>query len=134
MVEGVLGLVVKDGKFLLGIEAKNVPNKGKWRLLGGKLERGENAVHAFEREVMEEADIRVKVVKSLGHKKGTYVPIKLHIVLSEYLEGEPSPAVREIRQLKYFSLEEIKNIEMDSVSREVFEELESRISIDGSVF
>ena len=54
-----MGLIEKEGKI-----------KGKWRLLGGKLEEGENSVDAMVRESFEEAGIKIEVVSFLGKIKG----------------------------------------------------------------
>lgn len=121
-MKGVMAIVKNNDKFLLGIEAKDSPAKGKWRLLGGKLEAGESAQKALERELAEEAGISVNILKRLGTRQGDYLPIEIAIYLTEYAEGTLKPRLEEIEELRYFSLTEIKDLELDNISRSVFDE------------
>lgn len=123
-----MGLIEKDGKFLFGIEAKEVPYKGKWRLLGGKLDGDENAEEAMVRESMEESGVKIKVIGFLGEIKceGDKGDIIVEMCYSKWVSGEPKPAPREIGILKWFNLEEAKKIDKDMVSAKALELFEKK--------
>jgi len=59
------GLVVREGKILLIKRGKN-PEKGKWAIPGGYIERDETVEEACLREVLEETGIVGKVVSLMG--------------------------------------------------------------------
>ncbi|HII72009.1 TPA: NUDIX domain-containing protein [Candidatus Woesearchaeota archaeon] len=121
-MKGVLGVIKKDGKFLLGTEAQEKPWKGKWRLLGGQVEEGESVQEALIRELDEEAAITIIVGSEVCIRKGDLKPIDIHILMAEHTAGALVPKLDEVGELRYFSIEEIQNLEMDNVSRSVFEE------------
>lgn len=124
-----MGLIEKNGKFLFGIEAKDGPSKGKWRLLGGKLEEGENAFEAMVRESLEEASIKIEVKEFLGKIKGDIHPdIIVHMCYSKWISGELKAAPREINLLKWFTLEEAKRLDKDMISTEAVNLFANKIS------
>ena len=116
MRKGIMGLIEKDGKFLFGIESKDSHIKGKWRLLGGKLEGDETSEDAMIRECMEEANIQVEIDKSLGHVQIMQRDIVIYLCHSNWISGEPDPKLNEIGKLEWFSLEETKKLDKDPVS------------------
>lgn len=115
-MKGVMGLIERDGEFLFGIESKDSPIKGKWRLLGGKLEGNENSEQAMIRECLEEANIHVAVQKFLGNVRIEINDITIDLCHSKFISGIPEPKLNEISKLHWFSLEEAKKIEKDKVS------------------
>lgn len=56
--KGTLGIISKNGKFLLGKRA-NRPYKGLWCAFGGKVEKGETPEKALKRELFEELGIKI---------------------------------------------------------------------------
>ncbi len=121
----------KEGKFLLGVESKETPIKGQWRLLGGKVDENETLEMAVHREIYEEAGISVKIIKQLGERKAytwkDHKPLTVHIYLSDQMQGQPIPKLNEIGELKYFSLEESIGLDLDNISRSAFDEYKSII-------
>lgn len=115
-MKGVMGLIEKDGKFLFGIESKNSPIKGKWRLLGGKLEGNESSSQAMIRECLEEAQIQVAVQKFFGNVWIGLRDITIDLCHSKLVSGNPVPKLNEISNLQWFTLEEAKKLDKDRVS------------------
>lgn len=115
-MKGIMGLIEKDGKFLFGIESKDCPFKGKWRLLGGKLEQGETYEQAMIRECLEEASIKVQVEKSLGNVMIAQKDLTINLCHARWASGNPKPKLDEISNLKWFSLEEARSLDKDDVS------------------
>ena len=62
-----VGAVVHDthGRLLL-IRRGHEPSKGKWSLPGGRVEPGETAAQAVEREVLEETGLAVRAGEPVG--------------------------------------------------------------------
>jgi ADP-ribose pyrophosphatase YjhB (NUDIX family) len=58
---GVGGVVIKEGRALLILRGSE-PLKGEWSIPGGMLELGETLEQGVERELLEEAGLRVRVV------------------------------------------------------------------------
>jgi ADP-ribose pyrophosphatase YjhB (NUDIX family) len=115
---GCGGVVIRDGKALL-IRRGHEPGRGWWQIPGGYVEHDEVITDAVEREVLEEAGVRARVVEVLGlrHSVGgpgsiggpssnVYVMFQL-----EPLEGEPAGDGDEITGAGYFSMEEIAGMD-----------------------
>lgn len=115
-MKGIMGLIEKDEKFLFGIESKDSHIKGKWRLLGGKLEQDETSEQAMIRECMEEANINVELTRSLGHVQIKKRDIVIYLCHAKWMSGEVEPKLNEVGKLEWFSLEEAKKLDKDSVS------------------
>lgn len=64
---GVGGVVIRNDKVLL-IRRGHEPGRGWWQLPGGYAEWDESIVQAVEREVLEEAGVRARVVEVLGFR------------------------------------------------------------------
>ena len=67
-VKTTLAYIESEGNYLLlhRVKKKNDLNEGKWIGVGGKIEEGESMVHAFKREIKEEAGLDVKAYSYLG--------------------------------------------------------------------
>lgn len=60
---GVKALIIRDGKFL--VMHNNGVKDDLWELPGGRMEFGETAEEALERELMEETGLKVKPLRLL---------------------------------------------------------------------
>ncbi|MBS1595566.1 MAG: NUDIX domain-containing protein [Bacteroidetes bacterium] len=99
---GVGGIIVNDEhKILLLLRNKN-PEKGCWSIPGGRVEFGEDVEDAIKREVKEELNISVEIVRLLRVTNHILEDKKVHWL---------SPAF----ELKYKS-GELMNCEPDSHS------------------
>lgn len=64
----VYAIVEKDGKYVV-LHRKNKNNKDEYRLAGGGVDDGEDNVTAIKRELIEELNMNVEIIKSLGSYK-----------------------------------------------------------------
>ncbi len=119
-LRGVIGIVERDGKYLFGLESKDSPIKGKWRLLGGKLEGYENAEQAMIRECREEAGIEVRVNGFLGNANGTLRDIAIDVCYGQYISGNLNPKLDEISEAGWFTFDETLLMDIESLSRCMF--------------
>lgn len=112
---GVGGVVIRDGKVLL-IRRGHEPGRGWWQLPGGYAESDEPITTAIEREVLEEAGVRAKVVEVLGFRHsvggngsigGTSTNVYIFFRLEPDLDCEPFCDEDEITGAAFFAPEEL---------------------------
>jgi 8-oxo-dGTP pyrophosphatase MutT (NUDIX family) len=121
----VKGIVIDDyGRVLLTKE-----DNGKWEILGGGLEHNEDPIEGLKREIYEETGLKVTyvspspkyfiTVKRLGYE--TYVANVIYEVKLESLDFKPS---EECQELRFFSVEEMKQVELFPNTQKLMEILE----------
>lgn len=114
---GVGALVVKEDKILLVRRAQE-PGKGKWTNPGGYIEQLEAIQDTVQREVMEECGVQaiVKNVVALRDQPRSihnlYVAFKM-----EYVSGEPAPDNVEVDAAGFFTLQELKSMDVASFTQ-----------------
>ncbi|GAB4049444.1 (deoxy)nucleoside triphosphate pyrophosphohydrolase [Spirosoma litoris] len=89
MIDVVAGIVWKDGQVLLARRGKQKHLAGKWEFPGGKIEFGESAENALERELSEELGISTRTGNYFDTSVHQYptVSIKLLAYNSIYISG-----------------------------------------------
>ncbi len=118
----VVALITNEKNEIL-LARRNEPSlphaHNKWEFIGGGINFAESPEAAIIREVKEEASVDVEVIrllpKVLSHiwnlEKGQQQILLLHYEC-KIIGGTLSPGLdEEISELKYFSLEEIKNLD-----------------------
>lgn len=121
--------MIENGKILLVKRAFD-PGAGKWSVPGGLVELGEKLSEACAREAEEETGLRVQVLELINVfdmiEKEESGKIKYHYVLVEFLakpvSGELKPNV-EVAELRWFTREETKSLEMTRTARRAIDEL-----------
>jgi len=107
----------EDGRILLTRRTDN----GQWCLPGGRMESGESAAEACEREVLEETGLNVRVKRLVGvysHPDQLVVypdGNKAHVVALHFeadITGGEIGLSNETTDFGYFTLEEIEGLEM----------------------
>ncbi len=107
----VRGAVLTDGKLLLVRERQD----GGWTMPGGWADVGDVPSQAVEREVWEEAGLRVKARKVIGVYDANRVgPLEIFhafkvVFLCELLGGQPRPS-SETSEVAYFGPDEIPTL------------------------
>ncbi len=67
-----IAVVQRDQSFLVGQRPTNVPLAGLWEFPGGKLEAGESAEQAAQRECLEETGLPIQIQSQLAEIHHTY--------------------------------------------------------------
>ena len=121
--------MIENGKILLVKRAFD-PGAGKWSVPGGLVELGEKLSEACAREAEEETGLRVQVLELINVfdmiENEDPGKIKYHYVLVEFLvkpvSGELKPNA-EIAELRWFTREETKTLDMTRTARRAMDEL-----------
>jgi 8-oxo-dGTP diphosphatase len=111
-------LVEHEGKILLG--KRNKANcYGQWVIPGGGVDWGETIEDAGIREIKEETNLDVNIVKRLGYKEIVNLPGQYHSVVFFHLAKAKHfnlQAKEDLSEVKFFTVEEIKQLpKVDSV-------------------
>jgi len=119
----VIGLV-KDaqGKILLQkrIDSLIPSADGKWELPGGRIDYGETPEQALIREFAEETGCVISVKKLLPiiqssiweRSDGGEQQALVMCYEAEYLSGKPEPLDKKVSEVRWFSSEEIKSLDL----------------------
>ena len=111
MLEGVIIVLQRGERFLVGQRADHKPAAGYWTQVSGKLEPGESEQEAVVREAMEELGCRVRPLEKLQELPSANGRYRLHYWRTEILEGEPSTCNDEINELRWVTVAELREME-----------------------
>ena len=107
-------LVMHEGKFLLAERNKENYN-GYWIIPGGGVEFGETIQDAALREIKQETNLDVNIIKLLSHKEIINVLGNYHSVVFYYLATPKHldiEAQDDVSKAKFFSIDEIKKLKI----------------------
>jgi ADP-ribose pyrophosphatase YjhB (NUDIX family) len=107
-------LVEKDGKFLLGERNKENYNR-YWVIPGGGVRWGETLKDAGIREIKEETNLDVEIVKFIGWKEIMNLPGNYHTVVFFHLARPKHMDLKpgdDLSKAGFFSIEEIKGMKI----------------------
>ncbi len=132
---GVGALIFDCGRVLL-VQRGNEPLKGWWSLPGGAVETGERLEAAVLREVLEETNLVVKIVcfgeifeRLMLDADGK---TEYHYVLLDYVcevVGGTLTAGSDSADVRWFGLEELKELPITSGTLEVVERCRTGVKI-----
>ncbi len=120
-------LLDKDNKILL--MHRNTKDLKQWELPGGKLEKNELPEQAVVRELKEELNIKVQIIKYIGFKEfeDNGIILKYHWYKCKIVSGISELMEEKFDNIKYFSKNELlKSKELSSNMRVLI----SNIDID----
>ena len=104
-LEVVCAVIVNhDGELLCCQRNSASSLAGKWEFPGGKIELNESAEEALKREIIEELEVRISILKPLEIVKHHYKNLDFEIALSPYLceiESSATPKAIEHAQLRW---------------------------------
>ena len=111
---------------MLLVKRSKEPSKGKWSIPGGRLELGETISEAVMREVLEECDVQIEIVRVIDvtdnilHDSDGRLSYHFVLVdmLANYLSGEPK-AQSDAEECRWVTLAELANLDMNPQLRAV---------------
>ena len=126
---GVGAVAIEKGKILL-VKRAFEPGTGKWSVPGGLVELGEKLSEACEREAEEETGLKVQVLELINVfdmiDKDESGRVRYHYVLADFLVKPISGELKaneEVTELKWYTREETKNLDMTKTARRALDEL-----------
>jgi mutator protein MutT len=116
----IKGFIVKIGRFLL---VKN--DRNEWELPGGQIETGESQEQCLKREIREELQIDVTLLKIIGTQLFEVIPGR-YVFLAVYLCEMPDENAlielsHEHTKVEWFNPAELPRKELPEVYREFIE-------------
>jgi ADP-ribose pyrophosphatase YjhB (NUDIX family) len=114
---GCAAILLKDTNILLGKRNKD-PERGKWVLVGGKVEPFEPLELTLKREVREEVGIEIDQLKLYNVYEIVNPPNEHRIIIywtANYLSGEIRPS-SDISEARFFSIYDLFNMIDDEVT------------------
>ena len=106
--EGVVIVLQREQRFLIGQRAAHKPAAGYWTQISGEVEAGETQQQTVVREAMEELGCVVRPTQKLQELPSANGKFLLHYWRAEIVEGEPAICDDEIRELRWLTVEELQ--------------------------
>jgi 8-oxo-dGTP diphosphatase len=106
--EGVVVVVVRDGRLLVIRRSAGVPAGGAWCFVGGAIEPGESQPEAVKREFREEVGGRVRPIERIWEYTRPDGTLKLHWWLAELGSEELRPNPAEVAELRWCTPAELE--------------------------
>ncbi len=107
-------LVVQDGKYLLA-ERNKENYSGYWVIPGGGIEFGETIEEAAIREIKEETNLDVVLIKKIGYKEAINVSGNYHSIIFFHLAKPKHTDIKakdDVSSAKFFTIEEIRKLKI----------------------
>lgn len=120
----VAGLLIEDGKVFIAKRLPEDSNPNKWEFPGGKVEIGESPKQALKRELYEELELDVEVVRLFGVNKFR-VPkaeFQLELYVCNIVSG--TIILHEHSEYKWVKPSELKDYDMLPGDQPFIEELQ----------
>lgn len=121
------GIIWKDNHILITQRPPKGLLGGLWEFPGGKQEKGETLSECLIREIREELDLEIEILRPLVSVKHAYTHFKitLHAFECKYKSGKLS--LRECMNAKWIRPEEIENFAFPGADRKIIEKLQKEI-------
>lgn len=90
MLNVTCAIIYVGSKILVTQRSKNMKLPFKWEFPGGKLEIGENEESCIQREVREEINIEIEIIKKLKNNIHDYGEFKVNLIpfISKHISGK----------------------------------------------
>lgn len=90
MINVTCAIIKINNKILVTQRSEQMKLPLKWEFPGGKLEKGESEIDCIKREIKEEINIEIEVVRQLSNCIYNYRDFTINLIpfLSKYVSGE----------------------------------------------
>ena len=110
ILDGVIIVLQRGERFLVGQRAAHKPAAGYWTQVSGKVEPGEAQTDTVAREAREELGCDVRALEKLQELPSHNGRYRLHYWRAEILAGEPSICNDELTALRWVTVEELRGM------------------------
>jgi len=122
----VASVILKKGNKILLIKEVLEDSKEHWIFPGGGVDFGETIIDAAKREIKEEIGLDIEIKDFLGFKEAIYTKYNYHTVIFFFVAEPLNDKILKsgkILDVKYFTNEEIKNINLVDSAKWAIEEM-----------
>lgn len=110
LIQGVVIVVHRDGRFLMIKRAQGILAGGAWCFVGGGIEDGESQAEAAIREFREEVGGAVQPVRKIWEYTRPDRKLLLHWWLAELDDGPLTSNPAEVAEIRWCSADEIESL------------------------
>jgi len=107
MIQGVVAVMQRDGKYLVIRRAAGVRAPGAWCFPGGTIEAGETQSEALIREMHEELGVRCEPIAPCWEWEREDGGLRLYLWRADLVDGEPAPNPAEVAEVRWAGRDEI---------------------------
>lgn len=117
MITVVAALIPDGDRFLVTQRLDDNPrHPGEWEIPGGKVEPGESETEALVREIREELDVCIEVIRPYVRVQHEHLDFCVH--LARIVSG--TPACVEVQRIEWMTIDEAEALTSPAVDRAVF--------------
>ena len=111
MINVTCAIILINGKILVTQRSEKMKLPLKWEFPGGKLEINESEIDCINREIKEELNIEIEVLKKLSNSIFDYGTFKINLIpfIANYISGEI--LLSEHKDYKLLDKSELLNID-----------------------
>ena len=122
IINVICAIIYFDNKVLVAQRSEKMKLPLKWEFPGGKLEENESEIDCIKREIKEEINIEIEVLKKLSNSIHDYGSFKINLIpyLSNYVSGEI--ILSEHKDYKLLNKSELLNIDWAEADLPIVEE------------
>jgi len=90
MIPVLCAIIYIDNKILVAQRSEKMKLPLKWEFPGGKLEENESEIDCIKREIKEELNIEIEILKRLSSSNYDYGTFKIKLIpyLANYVSGD----------------------------------------------
>ena len=123
MLKVVCAIILRDHQILLCQRAPGQHLAGQWEFPGGKVEEGEEAAAALQREIREELDCTVGVGEALPAIEHHYpdLSLRLQAFPCRLDPSSPEPQALDHAAIRWMPLQEVETLELAGADRQLWD-------------
>jgi 8-oxo-dGTP diphosphatase len=122
MINVTCAIIIIDNKILVTQRSEKMKLPLKWEFPGGKLEKDEGETDCIIREIREEINIEIEVLKKLSNSIFDYGTFKINLIpfIVNYISGEI--LLLEHKEYKLLDKSELYNLDWAEADLPIVEE------------
>ena len=122
MINVTCAIILFDNQILVTQRSEKMKLPLKWEFPGGKLEDNESEIDCIKREIKEELNIEIEILKCLSNNIYDYGTFRINLIpfISNYVSGEI--VLSEHKEYKLLNKSELLNLDWAEADLPIVEE------------